>query len=199
MVLSDKGIKLALKQRHLEIDPLPIEDQYTTSAVDLHIGPASTFRIWDPSRFKPRGVRVDLNLAEQEYGQTSNGYMVSSPINPDGTITLPPNSSTTGPGLLLCQTRERVFLAPKGKLAARVEGRSSLARIGLMVHLTAPTIHSGFDSTITLEMVNHGPFFLRLVPNETRICQLIIERLETKAARKINTKFQGQKDPSGRK
>ena len=38
-----------------------------------------------------------------------------------------------------------------------------------MVHLTAPTIHAGFSGYITLEVINHGPFVLELVPNETRI------------------------------
>ena len=42
-----------------------------------------------------------------------------------------------------------------------------------MVHLTAPTIHAGFNGTITeddLEMVNHGPFHLKFVPSQTRVC-----------------------------
>ena len=65
------------------------------------------------------------------------------------------------------------------------------------VHLTAPTIHAGFEGFITLEMVNHGPFFLRLVPDRTRICQLIFERLGETPSGAIATNFQGQVDPAG--
>jgi dCTP deaminase len=78
-----------------------------------------------------------------------------------------------------------------------VEGRSSLARIGLVVHLTAPTIHAGFNGQITLEMVNHGRFYLKFVPNKTMICQFIIERLDAPATGKVSPTFQGQKTPIG--
>ena len=94
------------------------------------------------------------------------------------------------PGHILAQTREKIKSNPQARLAARVEGRSSLARIGLIVHLTAPTIHAGFEGNITLEIINFGPFHLRLVPRETRICQLIFERLESDFEGDINTKFQ---------
>jgi hypothetical protein len=67
---------------------------------------------------------------------------------------------------MLAITRERIHLHRDYKLAARVEGRSSLARIGMIVHLTAPTIHAGFRGPITLEMINFSPFHLRLVPNK---------------------------------
>lgn len=94
-------------------------------------------------------------------------------------------------------SRERVHLKHESKLAARVEGRSSLARLGLMVHLTAPTIHPGFSGRITLEMINHGPFYLRLVPGTTRVCQLIFERLEDAPEGEIATGFQGRDLASG--
>jgi len=95
-------------------------------------------------------------------------------------------------------TRERVNLKPGSRIAARVEGKSGLARIGLVVHLTAPTIHAGWNGQITLEMINYSPFTLKLVPNKTRICQLIFERLESAPEREISTAFQGQTQPSGK-
>ena len=70
---------------------------------------------------------------------------------------------------------------------------------GIIVHLTAPPIHAGFDGKITLEMINFSPFYLKLVPNKTRICQLIIERLESDHVGEIKTAFQGQTVPSGEK
>ncbi|MDO8794033.1 MAG: hypothetical protein Q7J25_05380 [Vicinamibacterales bacterium] len=53
--------------------------------------------------------------------------------------------------------------------------RSSLARLGLMVHLTAPTIHAGFNGNITLEVINHGPFHLKLVPKTIEACVIARE------------------------
>jgi len=60
------------------------------------------------------------------------------------------------------------------RLAARVEGKSSLARFGLGVHITAPTIHSGFALPIRLEIMNHGYLPIRLREG-MKICQLIFE------------------------
>ena len=74
-----------------------------------------------------------------------------------------------------------------------------MARLGLVVHLTAPTIHAGFSGNITLEMVNFGPFHLRLVPDRTRVCQLIVEQLREEAGQDLRSGFVGQKDPRGRK
>ena len=56
---------------------------------------------------------------------------------------------------MLAQTLERVVMP--NDLMGLVEGRSSWARVGLSVHLTAPKIDPGFDGTITLEIANMGP------------------------------------------
>ena len=61
-------------------------------------------------------------------------------------------------------------------LAARIEGRSSVARCGVLVHFTAPTVHPGFDGTLTLEIINPGPANFILRPG-TPIAQLIIEEV----------------------
>jgi dCTP deaminase len=81
-------------------------------------------------------------------------------------------------------TQERIQLPHRSRLAARVEGKSSLARLGLGVHVTAPTIHAGFGfsdldpsfvgSPIQLEIWNTGPLPVILRPG-LRICQLIFE------------------------
>jgi dCTP deaminase len=68
-----------------------------------------------------------------------------------------------------------------------------------MVHITAPTVHAGWNGRITLEMANLGPFYLRLIPSKVRICQLIVERLESDPEGDITTGFQGQTKPSGAK
>ena len=94
-------------------------------------------------------------------------------------------------------TREYVELPRRSKIAARVEGRSTLARLGLVVHLTAPTIHAGFSGNIVLEMYNLGKFKLILRPGRLAICQLIFERLGQAPTGAINTGFQNQSGVSG--
>lgn len=190
MILSNEEIRKALRSGDISITPQPADDQYTTSAVDLFLG--DQFRCWDEKLFRPKGVHVELNLAEQQFSQTAAAYLVDKGREADGTVVLSPGS------FVLAITREKVHLRHEARIAARVEGRSSLARIGLIVHLTAPTIHAGFEGYITLEMLNHSPFYLKLVPDKTRICQLIFERLGETPTSAIATDFQGQLDPSGK-
>jgi dCTP deaminase len=193
MILSNEGIKRALQDGEIQIEPAPREDQYTTSALDLVIG--SEFLCWDQVRLNVPGVKVELNLSEQNFQLTAGAYLKTRPNEPDGCFVFPPYAKESIH--ILGITKERVYLKLGSKIAARVEGRSSLARLGLLVHLTAPTIHAGFAGNITLEMINHGPFYLKLIPNATRICQLIFERLESSPEGDIRTAFQGQSKPSG--
>ncbi len=93
--------------------------------------------------------------------------------------------------LLLAWTKETISIPNNSRLAARVEGRSSLSRLGVGIHLTAPTIHAGFSGTIQLEVVNHGftPVILR---PKMRICQLILEMTFGTPAKGYSGQFLGQ-------
>lgn len=104
-----------------------------------------------------------------------------------GKFVLPPQQFAVG------MTQESVGLPTRARLAARVEGRSSLARIGLAVHLTAPTIHAGFHGLIVLEMFNFSPYHLRLVPGKLAICQLIFEKVSRTPSGTLNTENVGRK------
>ena len=100
--------------------------------------------------------------------------------------------------LVLGRTHEGVKLpidADGECLAARIEGKSSYARCGLLVHFTAPTIHAGFDGTITLELYNMGPLSIALYPG-TPICQLIVETVKGVPFRN-DSQFHGQQAPGG--
>jgi dCTP deaminase len=193
MVLSDEGIRKALETGDLVIDPLPTDEQYQTSAVNIYLG--NSFRMWDASKLTVQGAEVRLNLAEQSFQAIANAYAIDARRESDGSVVLPPFSKE--PNVLLCLTRERIHLKKESALCARVEGRSSLARYGLAVHLTAPTIHAGFNGQITLEVINHGHFYIKLVPNKTMICQFIIERLDKPSAGQASASFQGQTSPTG--
>ncbi|MBZ0230531.1 MAG: dCTP deaminase, partial [Bauldia sp.] len=89
---------------------------------------------------------------------------------------------------------EYIDLKTDSRLAGRVEGKSSLARLGLGIHLTAPTIHSGFKGRIRLEMVNHGAMPIKLRAG-MRICQLIFETTLGTPQRGYSGQFLGQSAP----
>jgi dCTP deaminase len=97
---------------------------------------------------------------------------------------------------VLGTTLERIHLPEEGRIAARVEGKSTLARLGFVVHMTAPTIHSGFRGVITLEILNFGLYPLRLKPG-ARICQLIFERVGEVPLLGQTTQYQDQAKASG--
>jgi dCTP deaminase len=102
---------------------------------------------------------------------------------------------------ILGQTREMVELPinhPENIetcLAARLEGKSSRARVGLLIHFTAPTVHPGWRGHLALEMINLGPSSILLRPGMP-IAQLIVE--EVKGLPFHNpSRFQGQTSPEG--
>jgi len=196
MILSDKGIKAAIAKGHIVIEPPPQEDHYQTSAVDIPLG--NSFKVWNLALLKDTpGFSGVLDLSQQKFILTAQQFAKDAEKDQDGAVILPPYHKVQQ--VMLCQTRGKISLHPKSKLAARVEGRSSLARLGVMVHLTAPTIHAGWDGHITLELINHGPFHLKLVPEQTIICQYIFERLDQTPGKKISTAFLGQTEPTGPK
>jgi dCTP deaminase len=97
---------------------------------------------------------------------------------------------------IIALTAERVALPKSSRLAARVEGRSSLARLGLGVHVTAPTIHADWDGEIALEITNLGCLDIKLRPG-LAICQLIIEQVHGTPATSLTSIFQGQQSAAG--
>jgi dCTP deaminase len=100
---------------------------------------------------------------------------------------------------VLTNTLERVAfpIREEGQqcYSARVEGKSSLARCGVLIHFTAPTIHAGFEGTITLEMINMSAHNFLLYPG-MYICQLIIEEVRGLPISALN-QFSGQTGPAG--
>lgn len=72
-----------------------------------------------------------------------------------------------------------------------MEGKSTLARLGFVVHMTAPTIHCGFRGSIVLEIYNFGMYPIRLTPG-MRVCQLIFERLGEVPLQGQESQYQGQ-------
>jgi dCTP deaminase len=92
---------------------------------------------------------------------------------------------------ILAWTQEYVDINVRARVAARVEGKSSLARLGVGIHITAPVIHAGFDGHTRLEMVNHGDLPVLLTPG-MRICQLVFEQTLGTPVKGYRGRFAGQ-------
>jgi len=182
VILTDREIKLALLNKLIIIEPAPDDKAFSSTAVDLTLddnisefkedGTGGIEQAIDPSHqyFQPEKT---LALISNKITITQEGYL------------LKPNR------LLLAWTREYVNLTSHNRIAARVEGKSSLARLGLGVHVTAPTIHAGFDGHIRLEMVNHGKLPIRLRTG-MKICQLIFEQTLGTPDKGYQGQFSGQ-------
>lgn len=162
----------------LRIVPNPEVGMFSTSAVDLRLG--HVFTVFD----KPsQGVSLHVAVDEANPEEIAGRYGKEKALAAGEYLNLNPGD------FVLSSTVERIEMPLH--LAARIEGRSSLARFGLSVHQTAPTIHADFRGAIRLEIANVGPFVCRLTPG-IRICQLIIEELKTPATERLLSRFQDQ-------
>jgi hypothetical protein len=109
------AIKAAIRAGTIEIDPAPVE--YSPSAVDLLLG--NEVQSWDDQKLQAPGVTTIVDLAEQRFPLTAAAYLRDVHRERDGSVIFPP--FRVRPSHMLAITRERV------QVAARVEGRSSLA------------------------------------------------------------------------
>jgi dCTP deaminase len=95
--------------------------------------------------------------------------------------------------MILATTLERVSLPLD--ICARLEGRSSIGRMGLFIH-NAGFIDPGFDGQITLELVNTGNSSIQLETGR-RICQIVFEELKNPSERGYRGKYQHQNGATG--
>lgn len=192
MILSDQEIESELRTGTIVVDPEPGREQYSPSALDLRLD--SEFTEFIPlNHNQPKGVKdeVVIDMATIEIPALRDQYTRKGPVDEEGAYRLARNH------FVLAQTLERVSFPGASRIAARVEGRSTLARMGLVVHFTAPVIHCTFHGNITLEIYNFGPYDVLLRP-QMRICQLVFERLGKAPRVALNSVFQGQRSPTGR-
>lgn len=194
MILSSAGILEALDAGRLIINPQPAprtpaadasrECPYNTSSVDLRLG--------NEVAWFNEGLAVNIDLRLGKFATLFSANSSHRTITEDQPFSLAPRR------FVLANTLERVELPilEQGRcLAARVEGRSSFARCGLLVHFTAPTIHAGFKGKLTLELINLGPLPILLYPG-VYICQLIVEEVSGTPFPNVS-QFHGQVTPGG--
>ena len=161
MILSDTTIlrRLTSAEVTLAIDTIKDKNvQIQPASVDLRLA-AYFIRVR-----KTHGGVIDLLKPEQEVDR----------VTADGSFIIEPGEFVLG------ATQERVRMP--NDLVGRVDGRSSLGRLGLVVHVTAGFIDQGFAGRITLELMNFNPNPLRLHVG-MRICQISFHTLSEEVTR----------------
>ncbi|MER9855340.1 dCTP deaminase [Mesorhizobium sp. M0113] len=183
MIVTPRHIKKPNSTEAIRIEPVPDLSYYSSTSLDLTLGDLLTV-------FKDPKIGLGICIDPSEKGYNHEEVMVetTSPIKID-----PEAGYEFKPGqMVLAWTREVVELKIHSRIAARVEGKSSLARLGIGIHLTAPTIHAGFAGQIRLEMVNHNKLPVRLRIG-MKICQLIFEQTLGTPTKGYEGRFAGQK------
>lgn len=160
MVLSKQDIVRYIDEQKLIIDPPVSTDRIAQVSIDLRLGNKfTTFK--NPPKYLP-AIHVDPSL----WGSADLWEHHQQAV-----YRLEPGA------FVLAQTLERVRIPHD--LVGMVEGRSSWARVGVTIHVTAPKIDPGFDGRITLEMANFGKVAVDLRAGVDEPAQLMLLRIST--------------------
>jgi dCTP deaminase len=175
-ILTDSQIRHALINGDIGIDPYD-DALVQPCSIDLTLAPEYRY---------PTPGLTSIDLDDVPAGHTtlasadpSSPHYLPVPDAPHdqhglGAIRLLPGQC------IIASTRERITLA--NDMLGMVEGKSSLGRLFLAVHVTAGLVDSGWDGQITLEIVNLSPWTLDLRPGRP-ICQMTFDRLDEPVAK----------------
>ncbi|GHF01242.1 dCTP deaminase [Thalassotalea profundi] len=182
MRLCDKDIETLLEQGKIIIDPKPDSSMISGVSVDIRLG--NEFRVFQDHT----APYIDLSGPKEEMQKAMDSVMSDEIVIPDG------EAFFLHPGeLALAVTYESVTLPDD--IVGWLDGRSSLARLGLMVHVTAHRIDPGWSGQIVLEFYNSGKLPLALRP-KMKIAALNFETMSSSALRPYNkrndAKYKGQ-------
>jgi dCTP deaminase len=180
MVLSDATISRYLAEGKIEIDPYE-ESLLQPSSVDVRVD--RLFRVFRNNRASFIDVKIEQDLTE----------LVE--VKEDEAFILHPGEFVLG------STLERVKLSDE--LVARLDGKSSLGRLGLLIHSTAGFIDPGWDGHVTLELSNVANLPITIYPG-MKIGQISFMQMTEPAANPygsagIGSKYKGQRGPTASK
>lgn len=180
MILSDREILSALEAGRIKIAPAPdLERQLGSCSIDFRLG--GTFMVFEHSRFSYIDPRQPQSIGEAmrtiEVAEGESFIMQAGDF-------------------ALASTLESLELPDD--LVGRLEGRSSIARLGITVHSTAAVFEPGWVGTATMELSNLSRMAVALYPG-MRICSFTFEQLSSPALvpyrMKKGNKYAGQMDP----
>ncbi len=178
MIYSDRTIKESISSGKIAIEPY--EPSYVQpSSVDLRVG--NGFRVFVNHRYSeidPRAPQADLTQLVE--------------VGEEDPFMLHPGEFVLG------STLEKVRLGVD--VVARLEGKSSLGRLGLLIHSTAGFIDPGFEGHITLELSNVATLPIAIYPG-MKIGQISFYQMTTAAeypygSPELGSKYQGQSGPT---
>ncbi len=180
MILSDRDIMAALEQGRIRITPTPdLTAQLGSVSVDFRLG--TTFMVFEHSRHSFIDPRQPQSIGEA---------MRTIEVEEDEAFIMQPGD------FALASTMESLELPDD--LLGRLEGRSSIARLGITVHSTAAVFEPGWVGTATMELSNLGRMAVALYPG-MRICAFSFETVSspvmTPYRAKRNNKYAGQVTP----
>src|SRR3984885_11982330 len=179
MVLSDVDIRRYIAEGKIKISPELPPEQFGSCSVDFKLG--NEFNVFEHSRNAYIDLRENKGI---------DGLMKSVMVPTGESFILQPRE------FVLAITEERLELADD--VLGRLEGRSSLGRIGIIVHGTAGLFDPGWAGQATLELSNLGRMPVALYPG-MRICSFTFEQLSTRVSvpyrKKAGNKYAGQERP----
>jgi len=180
MILSDRDIIQALEDGRIKISPEPnFAEQLGSCSIDCHLG--NTFMVFEHSRF---------SYIDPRHPQSIGEAMRTIVVEDDDPFIMQAGD------FALASTRESLELPDD--LLGRLEGRSSIARLGITVHSTAAVFEPGWVGTATMELSNLGRMAVALYPG-MRICSFTFEQLSSSVLtpyhKKLNNKYAGQITP----
>lgn len=180
-ILSDKDIKRLIEEKNI----INVSEDKPRLNFDTQLGPSS-FDLRLGYSFGVLNTRK-IEMVDTKDMSTYKDFIKEEKHNSDEGVIIHPGE------FILGSTIENINVPDD--MVARVEGRSSYGRLGIVVHATAGFVDPGFEGDITLEMQNLGNAPVKLYP-EDRICQIVFEKMSSEADNpygdKKDTKYMGQ-------
>src|SRR6476619_1886946 len=178
MVLSDGDIRAEIEAGRIVIDPY-VPEAVQPSSVDLHLD--NRFRVFRNSRYP----YIDVREEQPELTELVE-------VKGDEPFILHPGEFVLGSTLELVQL--------PNDLVARLEGKSSLGRLGLLIHSTAGYVDPGWEGNLTLELSNVANLPITLYDG-MKIGQISFQRLSSPVEvaygdARIGSRYRGQTDPT---
>ena len=178
MLLSDRDILAEIDAKRIGVEPYD-ESMIQPSSIDIRLD--RYFRVFENHRYP----HIDPSVEQAD---------LTREVEPEGDepFILHPGEFVLGSTYEVCSLPDDI--------AARVEGKSSLGRLGLLTHATAGFVDPGFSGHVTLELANVATLPIKLYPG-MKIGQLCFFRLSSPAehpygSAKYGSRYQGQRGPT---